>query len=130
MPRRTRASSGGEYHAGLSPARKREVRGLRAGAAERVERHADERASDGEAEADPERDLCPDLQAAANCRGEVDEDRRDHERRHGPQQLDDREHSLQVGRRQREACHEQRRRDRRAEPDAGQARADEGRRLA
>ena len=41
-PRRTRASSGGEYHAGLSPARKRSRSGrLRAGAAERVERHAE-----------------------------------------------------------------------------------------
>ncbi len=70
------------------------------------------------------------IEAAADVRGEVDEDRRDHERRHRPQQLDDREHSLQVGRRQREAGDEQRGRDRRAEPDAGQARADEGQRLA
>ena len=61
---------------------------------------------------------------------EVREDRRDHERRHGPQQLDDREHPLEVGRGQREAGHEQRGRDGRAEADAGEARADQGRRFA
>src|SRR5580704_17857798 len=61
-----------------------EVRGLWAGAAERVETHTDERAGVGEPEADPERDLRPDVGAAADVRREVDEDRGDHERGHRP----------------------------------------------
>ena len=63
----------------------------------------------------------PRVDAAADVRGEVDEDRRDHERRHRAEELDDREHALEVGRRQREARDEQGGRDRGAEPDAGQA---------
>ena len=62
--------------------------------------------------------------------GEVGEDRRDHERRDRAQQLDDREHPLQVGRRQREAGDEQRRRDGRADADPGQPGADQRERLA
>ena len=56
-PARSFARSGGEYHAGPSPARKRSRSGgLRAGAAEHVDRDAEHGAADGEAEADPERD--------------------------------------------------------------------------
>ena len=82
------------------------------------------------AEPDPERDAGAGVEAAAGRRRQVDEDRRDHERRHRAQELDDREHALEVGGGQREAGDEQRGRDGGAEPDPGQPRADQGQRLA
>ena len=105
------ASSGGEYHAGPLPSRKRSRSGVcRPRSAEYVEQDGDDRAADGEAEADPERDagarsftLPPTVAAKCAKTG------RDHERRDGAQELDDREHSLQVCGGQREAGGEQRR---------------------
>jgi hypothetical protein len=103
---------------------------LRPRSAKRVEQDGDDRAADGEAKSDPQRDAGTSDQAASDGGGEVRKDRSDHECRHCPQQLDDREDSLEVRGWQRETRDEQRGGDARAKSNAGQPGPDERERLA
>jgi len=102
--RRTFASSGGENHAGLHREEAIEIGRLRTCAAE----HVDDDADDGAADASPSpihnARAVAGIEAAGGCRGEVNEDRRDHEGRHRSQKFDNRKHALEVGGGKREAA--------------------------
>ena len=91
--------------------------------------HAESGAADREPEADPERVAVPATRSPGTRRGEVREDRRDHERGDRAQEFDDREDALQAVRLQREARDEQRGCDRGAERQARQRRAEQRQRL-
>ncbi len=125
---RRRASSGGDVVGGaLAGEEALEVRRLRAGAAEPVERRPGT-TPPRSARAKPIQSAMPTpwLRPPPTFSGEVGEDRRDHERGDGAQELDDREDALQVRRPQREAGDEQGRGDGGAEADAGEEGADQG----
>src|ERR1700728_1225967 len=107
-----------------------EVRCLRACAAERVDRGTNGAAAERESQSDPQGSCGSSTEAPAGRCGEVDEDRRDHECRCSPEELDYGEDALEVAGGKRKTGDEQCRCDRGAESEPRQARADEGQHLA
>ena len=69
------------------------------------------------------------MTSAESGHREMGENRRDHERRHRPQEFDDREDALQAVRLERETCDEQRGCDGGAEGKPGQCRTEQGKGL-
>jgi hypothetical protein len=88
--------------------------------AQHVEQDSDDRTARGEAEADPQGGVHRAGRQAGQRRTEVQQDRHDHERCHGAQQFQDREHALYRRGAERETGQEQRRGHRRADADADQ----------